>query len=97
MYNFVNTTLNSTGVDVSNVTETPVNWTSLTEEMCKELGGVTVGEGCGNHFVPDVFFLSLILFVFTFAIAWFLKEFKTSAYFPSFVSSSILLLIILFA
>ena len=69
-----------------NATTTPINWTSLSEEMCDKLGGVKIGDGCDNHIVPDVFFLSMLLFFFTFGIAWFLKEFKTSGYFPSFVS-----------
>ena len=81
------TVMNVTNGTTNNVTQAPINWTSLSEEMCDKLKGVKIGDGCDNHIYPDVFFLSMLLFFFTFGIAWFLKEFKTSGYFPSFVST----------
>lgn len=51
---------------------------------CKLLGGMLVGDGCSTpNYVPNVFFFSCILFVSTYAISIFLKEFKTAPYFPT--------------
>jgi len=63
-----------------------VNYTSLSKENCLSMNGTLVGEGCaGSHYYPDVFFFSMILFLGTYVIAMSLKDFKTSAYFPTFV------------
>lgn len=63
-------------------------WADLTKEECLEYNGTLHGEGCeGSHYYPDVFFLSCLLFLGTYSMAMSLKEFKTSAYFPTFVSS----------
>ena len=47
-------------------------------------GGTLEGEWC--NYVPDIFFFSVTLFFGTFLFASSLKQFKTSNYFPSFVS-----------
>jgi len=54
---------------------------------CSERGWAADGEACRSHeltqAVPDVFLLSCILFLGTFSVAYFLKTFRTSAYFPT--------------
>lgn len=52
---------------------------------CVDHRGEFVGNACGHHgpYVPDVLFWSIILFFSTVAMSSFLKEFKTSRYFPT--------------
>uniref|UniRef100_A0A672P6T8 Solute carrier family 4 member 10 n=1 Tax=Sinocyclocheilus grahami TaxID=75366 RepID=A0A672P6T8_SINGR len=52
---------------------------------CIEKKGEFVGSACGPHgpYVPDVLFWSIVLFFSTVAMSAFLKEFKTSRYFPT--------------
>ena len=47
--------------------------------------GQFVGTACGHHgpYTPDVLFWSAILFFATFLMSGFLKQFKTSRYFPT--------------
>lgn len=64
-----------------------IDFSTLTEDMCEMYNGTMVGPDCGHHpYAADVFFLSVILFFGTYVIATSLKDFKTSGYFPSFVS-----------
>lgn len=63
-------------------------WTNFTRMDCKDLEGVVVGEGC-IEYKADVFFLSILLFIGTFTLAYSLKMMKTSAFFPSFVRTVI--------
>ena len=57
------------------------------QSRCKELGGMVSGTGCHTPvYAPNVFFFSVLLFVFTFFICMSLKEFRTSAFFPTKVS-----------
>ncbi len=43
--------------------------------------GTLVGGGCG--YFPDIFLMSVLLFIGTFLIAVTLKDFRTSAFFPT--------------
>ena len=52
-------------------------------EHCEVLGDQFELEGKGCHYVPDVFLLSVLLGLGTFVIAYGLKMFKTSPFFPS--------------
>jgi sodium bicarbonate transporter 10 len=46
-----------------------------------------LGAGCNTpHYVPDVFLMSIILFLGTFIISVQLKDFKNASFFPSNVS-----------
>ena len=47
--------------------------------------GQFVGTACGHNgpYTPDVLFWSTILFFATFFMSAFLKQFKTSRYFPT--------------
>nr|XP_027203060.1 sodium-driven chloride bicarbonate exchanger-like [Dermatophagoides pteronyssinus] len=58
------------------------NDTALRE--CKLLGGTLIGDGCSTPtYLPNVFLFSCILFVATYAISVFLKEFKTAPFFST--------------
>ncbi|CAG4973099.1 unnamed protein product [Colias eurytheme] len=60
------------------------NWTSLDKESCKFYNGTLAGGGCDTKvYVPDVFLMSIILFLGTFAISIILKDFKNSLFFPA--------------
>lgn len=49
--------------------------------------GTMLGAGCDTpHYVPDVFLMSIILFLGTFIISVQLKDFKNALFFPSKVS-----------
>ncbi|KAH6939873.1 hypothetical protein HPB50_021919 [Hyalomma asiaticum] len=66
------------GTDFQNST---VNWTVLSKHACKEYGGTLHGLGC--QYYADVFLFSVLLFASTFTLAVFLKDFKTTSYFPT--------------
>ncbi|XP_075065854.1 electrogenic sodium bicarbonate cotransporter 1-like isoform X2 [Mixophyes fleayi] len=51
------------------------NWT---QNQCMELGGHLEGQDC--NYVPDIFFMSVILFLGTFICTMLLKSFQTSRY-----------------
>ncbi|KAI5615013.1 electroneutral sodium bicarbonate exchanger 1 isoform X1, partial [Silurus asotus] len=68
-----------------NITAPEVPWSNLTVKACLDLHGQFVGTSCGHHgpYTPDVLFWSAILFFSTFFLSAFLKQFKTSRYFPT--------------
>ncbi|CAG04975.1 unnamed protein product, partial [Tetraodon nigroviridis] len=68
-----------------NVTASQVNWTALEVAECEKLHGDFVGSACGPHgpYIPDVLFWCVVLFFSTVFMSAFLKEFKTSRYFPT--------------
>ncbi|XP_060898619.1 electroneutral sodium bicarbonate exchanger 1 [Labrus mixtus] len=74
-----------------NITAFTVPWANLTVKECVNLQGQFVGTACGHHgpYTPDVLFWSTILFFSTFFMSAFLKQFKTSRYFPTKVRSMI--------
>uniref|UniRef100_A0A8D3C6D9 Anion exchange protein n=1 Tax=Scophthalmus maximus TaxID=52904 RepID=A0A8D3C6D9_SCOMX len=74
-----------------NITASAVPWANLTVKECISLQGQFVGTACGHHgpYTPDVLFWSTILFFLTFFMSAFLKQFKTSRYFPTKVRSMI--------
>ncbi|XP_054840901.1 anion exchange protein 4 [Eublepharis macularius] len=57
------------------------NWSLLAKDECVQLGGHLVGNSC--NYVPDITFMSFILFLGTFLCSMTLKSFKTSRYFPT--------------
>ncbi|XP_062986204.1 anion exchange protein 4 [Elgaria multicarinata webbii] len=59
----------------------PGNWSLLTKKQCVQLGGRLVGNSCS--YVPDITFMSSILFLGTFLCSMALKNFKSSRYFPT--------------
>ncbi|KAH0953671.1 hypothetical protein HN011_005095, partial [Eciton burchellii] len=61
-----------------------VNWTSLNKTVCENYNGTMVGDGCSaTQYVPDVFLMSIILFIGTFLLSIQLKNFKNALFFPS--------------
>ncbi|XP_017575175.1 electroneutral sodium bicarbonate exchanger 1 [Pygocentrus nattereri] len=74
-----------------NITASAVPWSNLTVKECLDFHGHFVGTACGHHgpYTPDVLFWSSILFFSTFFLSTFLKQFKTSRYFPTRVRSMI--------
>ncbi|XP_032689553.1 sodium-driven chloride bicarbonate exchanger isoform X11 [Odontomachus brunneus] len=61
-----------------------VNWTMLNQTACENYNGTMVGDGCNvPHYVPDVFLMSIILFMGTFLLSVELKDFKNALFFPS--------------
>ncbi|XP_052425776.1 sodium-driven chloride bicarbonate exchanger isoform X1 [Carassius gibelio] len=68
-----------------NITASDIDWLGLDVKGCVENRGEFVGRACGHHgpYIPDVLFWSVILFFSTVAMSSFLKEFKTSRYFPT--------------
>ncbi|XP_026116187.1 electroneutral sodium bicarbonate exchanger 1 [Carassius auratus] len=74
-----------------NITASAVPWSNLTVSECLDLQGQFIGSACGHHgpYTPDVLFWSAILFFGTFSLSTFLKQFKTSKYFPTRVRSMI--------
>ncbi|VEL26059.1 unnamed protein product [Protopolystoma xenopodis] len=68
-------------VDWDYISRGRYSWDSLKyRDLCEELYGSWEGPDCRPFFVPDVFFFSCILFIFTFVIACKLKALKTSRY-----------------
>ncbi|XP_071448217.1 electroneutral sodium bicarbonate exchanger 1 isoform X3 [Hetaerina americana] len=56
----------------------------VSKENCTKLNGTLQGMGCDTpHYVPDVFLMSIILFLGTFLLSVVLKDFKNSLFFPS--------------
>uniref|UniRef100_A0A7M4DXM9 Anion exchange protein n=1 Tax=Crocodylus porosus TaxID=8502 RepID=A0A7M4DXM9_CROPO len=53
----------------------------LTKKECLQLGGHLVGTSC--NYVPDITFMSFVLFLGTFLCSMTLKHFKLSRYFPT--------------
>ncbi|XP_051528086.1 sodium-driven chloride bicarbonate exchanger-like isoform X5 [Myxocyprinus asiaticus] len=68
-----------------NISASEIDWLSLDVKGCLENKGEFVGSACGHHgpYIPDVLFWSVVLFFSTVAMSSFLKEFKTSHYFPT--------------
>lgn len=63
-----------------------INWSSLSGEQCLELGGNATGPGCVRpRYVADVFFFSILLFLGTFGVSVVLKDFKQTTIFPTFI------------
>ncbi|XP_018396878.1 PREDICTED: electroneutral sodium bicarbonate exchanger 1 isoform X5 [Cyphomyrmex costatus] len=61
-----------------------MNWTMLDKTTCENYNGTMVGDGCNiPHYVPDVFLMSIILFMGTFLLSIELKDFKNALFFPS--------------
>ncbi|XP_069791502.1 sodium-driven chloride bicarbonate exchanger [Narcine bancroftii] len=74
-----------------NITAREIPWGNLTLSECVQFHGTFFGTACGHHgpYVPDVLFWSIILFFSTCTLSHFLKQFKTSRYFPTKVRSAV--------
>ncbi|XP_052063065.1 electroneutral sodium bicarbonate exchanger 1-like [Mytilus californianus] len=84
------TTMPLTTNAFNSTTDAITNWTSVQREDCVNLGGVLEGSGCGTTVYHDnVFFLSFIIGVGTFGVAWALVNMKKSTFFPTVVRQTI--------
>ncbi|TPP56279.1 Anion exchange protein [Fasciola gigantica] len=71
-------------VDWHSISHGRYSWDSLRyRQLCTFLNGTWGGVGCDPFYVPDVFFFSCILFIFTFFLAIGLKNSRTSSFFPA--------------
>jgi hypothetical protein len=62
----------------------PSNYTLFDEEQCNKLGeNFEFNKKC--KYAPDIFFVSVFLYVLTFCLAMILRYFRTSRFFPSIV------------
>uniref|UniRef100_K1QYU5 Anion exchange protein n=1 Tax=Magallana gigas TaxID=29159 RepID=K1QYU5_MAGGI len=65
----------------------PVAWAL---NNCTENGGFLGGIECHpGDFVPDVFFFSVLLFLGTFTVAYGVKIFRNSGFFPNFIRNTV--------
>ncbi|XP_078321588.1 electrogenic sodium bicarbonate cotransporter 1-like isoform X2 [Crassostrea virginica] len=78
--------VNYTCADLANMT---IDWPSLSNETCALYGGIMEGPGCGVHYVADVFFFSILLFIGTFALALAFVDFKHTTLFPTMIRQRI--------
>lgn len=94
--------LNATIVTTSaydNPNYTIIDWNAVNmsrvdfREMCEDRGETWELEGSHCEYIADIFFFSFILFLGTFVLAYMLKIFKTSPFFPSKVSTNHFLLV----
>ncbi|XP_044008715.1 sodium bicarbonate cotransporter 3 isoform X2 [Aphidius gifuensis] len=61
-----------------------VNWSSLNFNECQYYNGTLTGSQCSvPQPVPNVFLMSIILFLGTFVLSVVLKDFKNALFFPS--------------
>ncbi|XP_041374557.1 sodium-driven chloride bicarbonate exchanger-like isoform X2 [Gigantopelta aegis] len=76
----------NTTTNVTNIT----NWSAVPKEDCVEMGGELFGAGCDTvKYVPDVFLLSVLLFLGTFTLAMVLKSARSASFFPTLVRSMV--------
>ncbi|UJR15917.1 hypothetical protein I4U23_002838 [Adineta vaga] len=61
-----------------------INLNKTSQTACIQAGGFVIGSGCSTPvYHADIFFFSVLLFVFTFFICMGLQEFRQSTFFPS--------------
>ena len=57
------------------------------KENCSDWNGTLIGSGCRTPvYQADIFFFSILLFIFTFSLAYFLKMSRNASFFPTAVS-----------
>jgi hypothetical protein len=84
---FTDIEANETTINDTNVVEYLFHGTNLnrtSQIACTRAGGFVIGSGCSTPvYHADIFFFSVLLFVFTFLICMGLKEFRQSTFFSS--------------
>lgn len=82
-----NRSFNQALLDDTNTVNTLINGQTLNktlQTLCTTYGGSIIGTGCNTPvYQPDIFFFSVLLFIFTFFICMGLQEFRHSAFFPT--------------
>ncbi|CAG5123621.1 unnamed protein product, partial [Candidula unifasciata] len=77
-------------IDFFNLSSMCVNWTAIPVNVCESAGGFPVTVGCNTkRYIPDAFFLSVLLFIGTYMIATFLTDAKSSSFFPTFIRQTL--------
>ncbi|BFZ21894.1 hypothetical protein BsWGS_24933 [Bradybaena similaris] len=85
-----NMTVGNETWDLSNLSSLCVNWTAIPVNVCESAGGFPITVGCKTvRYIPDAFFLSVLLFLGTYMIATFLTNSKSSSFFPTFVRQTL--------
>ncbi|CAF4570375.1 unnamed protein product [Rotaria sp. Silwood1] len=78
---------NETAINDTNIVDYLFHGTNLNKTSqiaCMKAGGSVFGSGCLTQvYHADIFFFSVLLFVFTFFICMALQEFRTSAFLPT--------------
>ncbi|CAF1623715.1 unnamed protein product, partial [Rotaria magnacalcarata] len=78
---------NETTINDANVVDYLFHGTNLnktSQTACTIAGGFVVGSGCSTPvYHADIFFFSVLLFIFTFLICMVLKEFRNSSFLPA--------------
>jgi len=81
------TSYNTTKLNDTNIIDALINGTTINktlQTLCVKAGGFVNGTGCETPiYKPDIFFFSVLLFIFTFFICMGLQEFRHSAFFPA--------------
>lgn len=75
------------------------NVTVLSESQCQSIDGMSIPPGCSYTppiYVPDVFLMSIILFIGTFVLILLFREMKNTPFFASKVSNVHFLLTIIY-
>ena len=74
--------------DLTNVTLSPnISVESIGKSNCTKFNGTLIGGGCDTPiYYGDIFFFSVLLFLFTFSLAYFLKMSRNAPVFPTWVS-----------
>lgn len=71
-------------LDFKTVSELAQCYTTDESFFFQNYNGTLVGDGCNlPHYIPDVFLMSIILFMGTFLLSVELKDFKNALFFPS--------------
>ncbi|XP_018334831.1 sodium-driven chloride bicarbonate exchanger isoform X1 [Agrilus planipennis] len=61
-----------------------MDWSHFNRTTCLSYNGTLVGEGCStSEYVPDVFLMSILLYIGTFLLSVVLKDFKNALFFPA--------------
>ncbi|CAF0778311.1 unnamed protein product [Rotaria sordida] len=84
---FTDITYNQTTLNDTTIVDYLFHGTNLNRTLqiaCTKAGGFVMGSGCSTPvYHADIFFYSVLLFVFTFLICMVLTEFRNSAFLPS--------------
>lgn len=71
-------------LDFTTVSDSTQCYTTDESFFFQNYNGTLVGDGCNlPHYIPDVFLMSIILFMGTFLLSVELKDFKNALFFPS--------------
>ncbi len=86
------TSYNRTKINDTYLIESLINGININKTLkikCIDAGGFLNGTGCATpDYRADIFFFSVLLFIFTFCICLGLQEFRRTAFFPTKVNTN---------